>query len=202
MKTKIIGDPHGKLVPYFNIVQKSEHYGENTLSVGDNGFLQEWQLGEQFLSRYEGGFDRHKWLGGNHDVYPNSQFKQSLPNYGEWNGIFFAKGARSIDKHLRIEGIDWFREEELSYAEMTECLDIYEQLKPKFVVTHDCPQSVRQTCFGFQEKDNTSFFLQQLFEIHQPQIWVFGHYHIGTTFYDNSTTFICLAELQTTILHH
>lgn len=203
MRTKIIGDPHGKLTPYFALVNQAEKYGENTLTVGDNGFETEWRIGESFLRQLDGGFDRHKWLGGNHDIYPNyPKFSQALPDFGEWNGLFFIRGANSIDRASRIEGVDWFRDEQLSYAQMLECLDCYEQTKPNWVITHDCPQSVRKSCFGFDEKDVTSSFLEELFQIHQPKIWIFGHYHISTLYCQNNTSFICLNELQTLNLHH
>jgi hypothetical protein len=194
---KIIGDPHGKLSEYVQIVLNAERFGEKTLTVGDNGFLQNWAAGEHFLAGLDGGFENHKWLGGNHDIYPNTQFKQSLSDYGIWQGIFYIRGAYSIDRAKRIEGVDWYREEELNYSEMLSCMEMWEKEKPNYVVSHACPQSVQEKCFNITDRSSTSIFLQELFEIHQPKIWVFGHFHRTVITNEKNTSFVCLAELQT-----
>lgn len=200
MNIKIIGDPHGKLPQYKEIVLKAEYYGDKTISLGDNGFESEWIEGEKFLGGLDGGFENHKWLGGNHDFYPNDQFKQSLGDFGFWNNLFFVRGAKSIDRAHRIEGVDWFREEELSYSQMSKCYDLFDQHRPDFVISHTCPQSISESVFGFSDKNSTSIFLEDLFQLHQPKVWIFGHMHTNITHYAGDTIFICLAELQTTTL--
>ena len=154
--------------------------------------------GEKFLSGLDGGLENHKWLAGNHDFYPNyPRFSQSLGDFGVWNDVFFIRGAKSIDRHHRIEGRDWFREEEMSYIEMTKCIELYEQTKPDFVISHTCPAFIKNDIFGYSDNDNTSILLKQLFEFHQPKIWVFGHMHNSIIYSHLNTTFVCLAELQT-----
>ena len=201
MKIKLIGDVHGKLDQYKKIVLGAERYGDKTISLGDNGFESEWLDGEKFLSGLDGGLENHKWLAGNHDFYPNyPRFGQSLGDFGVWNDVFFIRGAESIDRHRRIEGRDWFREEELNYLEGFNCFKLYEQTKPDFVVSHTCPSLIKEDIFGYTDNDCTSSLLQQLFEIHQPKIWVFSHMHNSIIYSHLNTTFVCLAELQTLTL--
>lgn len=43
----------------------------------------------------------------------------------------------------------------------------------------------------------TSQALQQMFEVHQPKYWIFGHYHLTCSFVERGTEFQCLGELAT-----
>jgi hypothetical protein len=38
--------------------------------------------------------------------------------------------------------------------------------------------------------------LQQMFDVHKPKHWVFGHYHIRRDFEIDGTQFHCLPELD------
>jgi predicted phosphodiesterase len=42
----------------------------------------------------------------------------------------------------------------------------------------------------------TGLALQAMFEIHQPEVWLFGHWHINKVQKIGATNFICLAELS------
>lgn len=189
--TLIIGDPHGKLDIYHNIVKFADFYGYNTISVGDNGFKQEWDWG---LSKLD--TSKHKWLMGNHDDTSFMLSELSLGHFGVWKGIFTIRGAYSIDRSHRIEGRDWFRDEELSTVQMNECFDLWETTKPQIVVTHDCPSSICETFFGLKEHSVTRKFLQELFAVHQPKQWLFGHHHKYRSKIMGHTNFICIPELN------
>jgi hypothetical protein len=39
--------------------------------------------------------------------------------------------------------------------------------------------------------------LEELFNIHKPELWVFGHYHVSRTVEEQGTRFVCLNELET-----
>lgn len=110
------------------------------------------------------------------------------------------RGAFSIDRIYRTEGVDWWANEELTYKEFNEVIDVYIKYKPKIVITHDCPHSVRKHLFGIDKKSITSNGLEGLFTQHQPEIWVFGHHHISKKEMINGTKFICLAELETLLI--
>lgn len=190
MGITIIGDVHGKLERYNRIVDNCAV----SICVGDFGFKKEWDWLEE---RYT--YTGHRIIMGNHDYHPyrNSHYN----SLGNWNlsafGIFTVAGAFSIDKVYRIEGIDWFADEELTYSEGLECFDEYVKWKPSIVITHDCPQSIRELLFGIDQKSNTSNLLQAMFNEHQPDLWVFGHHHKSVNCKKGNTKFICLSELET-----
>jgi len=186
----IIGDVHGKVHAYQNIIKK---YNES-ICVGDFGFKNEWDWHSRNV------YGSHDINMGNHDYIPYLNTHHA--STGNWNyyptsGIFTVRGAWSIDRVYRTEGIDWFDNEELSYPEGLVVFDKYREIRPKIVVSHDCPHSIRHSFFGITDKSNTSNLLQALFEEHQPELWIFGHYHKSRDSIIKGTRFICLEELQT-----
>lgn len=187
-----IGDVHGKIDAYHKILQK--HKTELSIQVGDFGFKVQHQWHIKNIDS-----SQHKICFGNHDD-PN--FRHSPHSYGDWHydpiwELMTIRGAFSIDRIHRTENKDWWANEELTYSEMQQALDCYIENKPLTVVSHDCPHEVRERLFGVSDKSITSNGLQQMFESHQPALWIFGHWHRSVNEVINGTRFICLAELET-----
>lgn len=151
-------------------------------------------------------------------VYEMNEFPpHSLGQWGKWKipgigpsssnelglsgSIFFVRGAWSIDKRYRTEGVDWFREEELNYSQSQQALDDYLAEKPDFVVTHCVPYEILSLLKldysdGKPIPTSTGSLLQTMFNGHRPKIWVFGHYHQNFVKEVRGTLFICLNELS------
>lgn len=171
---RLIGDVHGKISGYLDIVRGAEY----SIQLGDFGFRDKWNwLNSSGLSP-----DKHKILGGNHEHYPSYfESKYSLGNFGvlTHGGIsfFYLRGAKSIDKYNRVEGVDWFQEEEIDYRVMSWALDVYAMERPSIVITHDCPLSIKRQLIGGTCRDATSYLLQSMLDIHKPDAWYFGHHH-------------------------
>jgi predicted phosphodiesterase len=195
MKIRIIGDVHGKLERYLEIIIQCLY----SICVGDFGFKQEWDWHLENIPRRIYG---HHWINpGNHD-YP---WQVGYPTTGDYkvikparcpNTLMTIRGANSIDKHLRTNGVDWFESEELTYHEGLVALDVYSDVKPNVVVTHDCPMFLKERWFGYTEKTMTNQLLDAAWETHKPAIWVFGHHHQNKIEVIDGCTFICLAELE------
>lgn len=183
----LIGDIHGKLRKYQDITLKYE----KTIALGDMGFAWEYNWIHQHIDPVN-----HKILQGNHDDYTSS-IPHILGDFGIYNDLFFVRGAYSIDKHHRLEGRDWFREEELSYSQGTQCIELYESIKPSIVISHDCPQVIRENLFQIWDKSITSNILQEMLDIHKPDLWIFGHHHTSIEYKLDKTLFKCLKELET-----
>jgi len=193
----LIGDVHGKVDQYFKLI---ENYNGKSVQVGDFGFKKHH---DKLIDNLSINKDDHKILFGNHDYYPYVNAQHSIGDYGMHEGMFCVRGAKSIDQHRRTEGLDWFPEEELTYRQFGEMIDMYEQLKPDIVVSHTCPTSVAQSLYGYYntgkaaDRSITSDSLDVMFEIHKPKIWVFGHHHKSKDITIMDTRFICLEELET-----
>jgi hypothetical protein len=158
----------------------------------------------------------NRWLRGNHD---NPALCRQHPNYlGEYGylpsfNLFYVSGAMSIDAAWRTEGQTWWREEELSYGQLDTAIQAYCAAKPKRVVSHECPAKAHDVLlydlvgsyFAMKAacKDSrTCQALQVMLDNHQPEEWVFGHYHVNKQFkvpgYD--TLFTCVAPMDTYVL--
>lgn len=154
-KLVIIGDVHGKTSQYLKILKNIDEDCE-TIQVGDFGFKNqhEWHLNNVDSTKHKINF-------GNHDDYTFLNKPHSLGKYTYFNNeLMTVRGAYSIDKEYRTEGISWWANEELNYQEFQEAIDFYCLKKPKIMITHDCPQEVRKTLFGIEEKSITSNGLQ------------------------------------------
>jgi hypothetical protein len=193
----LIGDVHQKYKRYHEIIRETDRH-EYTIQIGDFG-----------ISKYEtlDNIDpnKHKIIMGNHDNYnlaPN--YPHFYGDYGHTslNGVnlFYYRGAYSIDKQHRTIGIDWWPEEQVSVEQFMKARALYRSIKPDIMLTHDCPETISPYLLnpGAQIYQNqTGYFLQELFNIHQPKRWYFGHYHKSWQMTINGTDFRCLNELET-----
>ncbi len=215
---RIIGDAHGKYDKYVKIAKQARY----SLQIGDMGF--DYRFLDRVLEADDhkiigGNHDNYTrkiceacpgkeciHCKGKGFVYLH-QTKHFLGDFGvhqipDFPSIFYIRGAWSIDKQWRRPGIDWWENEELTFQECEEAIKLYEQVKPDFMVTHTAPDGIIpeipfDRIFGDKlHHPRTEVMLQRLWEIHQPKIWIFGHFHIDWDEVINTTRFICLDELS------
>jgi DNA repair exonuclease SbcCD nuclease subunit len=201
MLIRFIGDVHGE----FSELQKIVQPDALNFQVGDLG------LG---YSQLRGRGLNLVAIAGNHDNYqpdsPDYFRKQSwfLGDYGnltigEFEDMFYLRGAFSVDQGIRQR----WQEEELSYSQFSDAIELYAATKPKFVVTHDLPTDlvphvsdpriVRQWGYDPETfRTRTGQALQKMFDSHQPDYWICGHYHRRTEFTVGKTQFIALDMLR------
>lgn len=196
----LIGDVHGKYDKYHKILSRKEE-NPYTLQVGDFGFNYET------LKNVDPA--HHIFIGGNHDNYDKVESVSNyLGNYGymvNFNGIdfFYYRGAYSIDRQYRTIGIDWWENEQVDITSFMKARELYGDIKPDIVITHDCPESVSSCLlppYARLYQNITGWALDELFNIHQPKIWRFGHHHKSWRMNIRGTDFRCLNELETEVL--
>lgn len=187
MKVRFIGDVHQLYGGLDKVIKESD--ADVCVCVGDLGLDYKWI--EENVS-----VNCFRFVPGNHDNY-NQLPEHSLGDFGTWNGIFYIRGAHSIDKEFRIPGLDWWEKEELSYEQGKECIEFYSEIKPEIVISHDCPNIVVPLLFPFaiKETSRTRQILDACFEFHQPKTWIFGHWHKSISSQIHGTWFHCLDEL-------
>lgn len=94
--------------------------------------------------------------------------------------VMFCRGAYSIDKDSRTPYYDWWPEEELTIPKFDEFLGQYEKFKPHVMVTHDVPADViGKYCLNIFGASRTEQYLQEAFDIHKPEMWIHGHFHLS-----------------------
>jgi hypothetical protein len=192
MKLCFIGDVHGRFVELNEqLVNDSGCY----MLLGDVGLGFSKKLDDSFPNKNNLYFVR-----GNHDNPETCRNTVGyLGDFGyipEWS-LFYISGAFSIDKAFRTIGKDWWADEELSYNQFGQAIDLYREVKPKIVVSHDCPFIVYDKIYKvLKNRSSTSSALNCMFEEHNPELWFFGHHHQNLDLNLGSTRFIGLAELE------
>lgn len=178
---RFVGDVHGKFNEFMPLI----HPTATTIQVGDFGF----------------GFvtipdlpNNLFILRGNHDSPKLMERHTHTLNYsgllyGDKTSIGYVAGAYSRDRSQRIEGVDWWADEELSYSEIEAAIEFLKEERPPIIVTHDCPD------FIYGQNSLTSSGLSWLFSVYQPKVWVFGHHHKHFDSVIGETRFVGLAEL-------
>lgn len=196
----LIGDLHGKYEKYHRILSRTEE-NPYTLQIGDFGF--------KYDTLRNVDHTKHLILPGNHDNYDVCyKYRHFLQDYGymiNFNGIdfFYYRGANSIDKQYRTIGIDWWDNEEVRIENFMKARELYRDIKPDIMISHDCPQDIALQMLkpGQRVYENiTSWALQELYNIHQPKLWFFGHWHHSRQIQHGNTKFVCLNELETYVL--
>jgi predicted phosphodiesterase len=206
----VIGDVHGKYNEYLDICAANEY----TVQIGDLGYNNTAVL--PALSS-----NNHKFILGNHDRHDVDYYDlpHCLGRYGFYKlneiKFFFVSGGFSIDQEYRKKMYysgqwpkTYFEEEELSPEECQKALELYREIKPDLMLTHEAPRSIIHEFtnseilknFGYNPNTfttRTSELLQAMFEYHQPQTWIFGHYHNSLNKKINGTHFQLLDELET-----
>jgi predicted phosphodiesterase len=205
-KTRYIGDVHGYVRELQLVLNNLPQEVTSVVQVGDMG------VGFEKSKYWHTNLDdmmvrkNAKFIRGNHDS-PNEckKMKSWIPDSTVINDVMYMGGAWSIDHHWRTMGIDMWEDEELSYADLNIAINMFELAQPRVMVTHDCPAEIALELFiktgnslggKNQFKTRTASALQAMFEVHQPDLHIFGHWHTDVDKVVNGTRFICLGELS------
>lgn len=207
MKTRLIGDIHGMVNDYktFSI----GNFEGPTIQVGDFGigFGQSDYWNESVNEFHRDG--THRFIRGNHDnpKMCREEMVGWIPDGKVENDVMFIGGAWSIDHAWRTPNIDWWEDEQCSEKQFEHFLDVYSTVRPRVMITHDAPIHVSDAMFtrtglamggqhAKQIPNITNNRLQEMFDMHQPELWVFGHWHNTTCAMIRGTTFVCIGELD------
>lgn len=201
-KLTLIGDAHGKMKKYLQVLH--ENPGPS-VQLGDMG------CGFRMIPFLD---NKNKFIRGNHD---SPQLAHKHPNFlGDFGylkeyDIFYLGGAFSIDaddrRRYQMEtGYQtWWPDEELSPFELNEAMNLYIKKKPRIVISHECPSLAGLMLLQREMKrlykvpcteSRTAQVMMQMFDAHNPELWVFGHYHFSNNFKLDKTRFLCLNELE------
>lgn len=210
---RIIGDVHGLVKGrssnpfsgagrcYGNLIAKPKY----SIQVGDFSSFPGW------LDKHDIDSNHHKIVAGNHDIF-NALTDHFFTGYGFHSfplasgefQFFYAHGAYSVDRKSfhQVHGVTLFDEEEMNWEKLYELIEDFPKMKPKIVVSHDCPAmlipyvgSSHWAARG-NTGSRTANALQQCFDSWQPEMWFFGHYHKKFSETINGTKFFCLDELN------
>ena len=122
--------------------------------------------------------------------------------------LFVCGGASSVDKNLRIPGVSWWPQEDISHAEIEEALDNLEKedYHVDYILTHTCPHSLIPLMFEtyrsstvrrkFYLSDPTAHFLDEVNSRTSYLEWYFGHWHEDKDFGEFHCRYNTISILQ------
>jgi len=213
-KTIVIGDIHGDFggpSGLNSFITKKQP--KLILACGDFGYWPRWKeksknakypkerkivkAGDTEIRFCDGNHEDHWSLRNlkDNEVYPNVFYQKrgSVYTLEDGRNVLFMGGAQSIDKIYRTEGLDWFREEEISYADMENLPD--PNTKIDIVISHTCPESIESQLFNgynLSVDDWSRKALEHIRQIYKPDLWYFGHFHGFKEFYALGCKWTCL----------
>lgn len=203
--TRFIGDVHGRYDRYKKVIKDCPV----SVQVGDMGvgFRRYYVDGRDGHGDVYGNppFDHmkrgnHRFIRGNHDN-PDECRKHPMwiPDGTVEDDVMYVGGGLSIDKAYRIPGFSWWEDEELSGDDLTRIGEVYDVARPGVMVTHEAPESVACTLTNrlkLEYPSRTRRVFQEMFDTHQPKVWIFGHWHQSFDQTISGTRFVCLNELE------
>jgi hypothetical protein len=193
-KILLLGDTHGRWDHMNQIINKQKP--TMILQVGDFGF---WPNYHNFDNNYiKGEIKNHDipiyWCDGNHEdhisirkaigdkgylevspyvYYMKRGTIQELP---DGRKILWLGGAWSVDWQHRMDGKDWFREEELlTERDISRVFDM-KQGEIDIVISHTCPNEFIMG-YGDEHFDPSRKVLSFVLNHIRPKRWYFGHWH-------------------------
>jgi hypothetical protein len=198
----LVGDVHGRIDEYLKLLA-SLPPGSRSIALGDL-YIGRPNINLPILPA------NHKFIRGNHD---DPRLCHTHPNhlgtfgYNPKDDFFFLEGAFTVSAAVLQHSRYFYKDEELSPEELDAAVALYRETEPSIVISHDAPiEAAREVLKGltgnyFTAKANTvksrtCSALRRMFEIHKPQRWYFGHYHVHKQFDLSGTAFRCLGELE------
>ena len=203
--TRLIGDIHGQISEY--MVYGIDKFEGPTIQIGDFGigFGQSDYWHERINLHMADG--HHRFIRGNHDNPAKCKEMVGWIKDGTVeNDVMFIGGAWSIDNpdappgwYKRTADVNRWHDEECSDEQFEAMLSVYSVVKPRVMITHDCPHNIAGHMFwdtgflkGPRYNTRTGDFLQKLFDINQPDEWYFGHWHHSMVYKHGHTMFQCI----------
>ena len=209
----LLGDIHGDFTSIYTWLNKFAKRGDVLIQLGDFGagfidIFKVHKLSDAAKKRgvkiyiVRGNHDNPEWFNMNVEVGPIS-FVSDYTTIN-LNGLKYqlVGGAVSIDRYMRREGYDYWKGEHFYLIEEKVHRDV------DVLITHTAPNEARPfhgmgahpDVKKYQSKDvalksdleEESKNMQKLFEIVQPKLWAFGHYHKYSRKTINNTEFLCL----------
>lgn len=200
-KILVVGDLHAEWNHLNNLINKKQP--KIILQCGDLGYWPKFH--QKKMSSYDKHkFNQYGikpqgttiyWVDGNHEDHWSLQKldqeengvlmknvihqpRGSVLTLPDGRNVLFFGGALSIDKAYRTEGIDWFREETISYKDMMNL----PECKIDIVISHTCPEEFwwaakMHLIFCNRYNDPSVKALSCILEKYKPKHWYFGHFH-------------------------
>lgn len=201
MLLRFYGDIHGHFSNYKYETSRIDH---QSVQIGDFGYGFDYYRDAEADMFFKSN-PNHKFIRGNHDNLDRCKKSEGFIQDGTVDDdIMYVGGAWSIDYRHRTAGVDWWPNEEIADRQFELIYESYKTIQPRVMVTHDAPGVATVPMFlargdsisGSSKlyENRTEFWLSEMYKAHQPDVWIFGHWHITREHTVGATKFICVGE--------
>lgn len=204
----IISDVHGNVNRVFSLFKNKPLLEKHVILLGDIGYgFPEFDI-EQLNWLFQSAPTVNFYVvQGNHDNadamvcdYPNvrmiTTYTGAKVHYINGKAVLLVPGALSYDKNLRVPGVSWWHNEQLSEEQLAEVIELGPQVD--LILSHDAPL---QQYFMFFPETKTSMtnraldiLLLSLIREHKSITWVHGHLHYAYLERKNGVTLCGVGE--------
>ncbi len=198
----VTGDMHGDITRFKEKAVKRLRRGDTLIVCGDFGFVWNNSPEEQKLLKWIGKRRFHTlFIEGTHDnldllaQYPLSQWQggevrvisgrliqlQRGQIYNiEESTVFAMGGGESRDPDVREQGKSWWAEEMPTLEQLEKARRNLESYRGvvDYIVTHDCPGSLRSCVDSEETVSHLSTFFDSMQQQCRYKKWFFGAYHL------------------------
>lgn len=218
-----IGDVHGKFATLnFKLktfIKDNKIQKHNFIQIGDFGLFCDDDLNHLYdiddtliasgnnMYVIRGNHDNPKYWTDEYTSQFSNIFFMKDNSFLKLDGlnVLFIGGSISIDRMLRKEGVNYWKNETQTQ------LEDYEKFKNfDIVVSHNASsaltgRTISQPVSKMMKKDpmlkqdikNENHFLEAVYSQVLPKYWIYGHHHeYKSNIVDDYTRFVCLAELD------
>lgn len=213
-----IGDIHGLFSRLNDLLKQIDPKSDDIIIyLGDIGLFnrrKDWQKRlKKVLKKYD---CTHYLIRGNHDnpsvfykddTMPNVKFINTPVVIPELKGIMIPGGV-SIDQQYRIEGRDWWSNEEINERMVDAAIEantvpietIFSHVGPVPYNAPSPPSYVYRDPIALNCMENEKKVIGRILDKIQPKNWYYGHYHLSSITSINNTNCYCINELEARII--
>jgi len=204
----VISDVHGDVGKIYKLLEKKPLHEKHVILLGDIGYgfpeFDVYSLNRLFASMPTVSF---YVVQGNHDnadmmvcSYPNVRMITTHTgvrvHYINNKAVLLVPGALSYDKNMRVPGVSWWQNEQMTDEQLSEVIELGPQVD--LILTHDAPL---QQYFMFFPETKTSMtnraldtLLFSLIRENKNITWVHGHLHFAYLERKNGVTLCGIGE--------
>lgn len=187
----IISDIHGDVNTFLKLMSKKPFQEKEVILLGDVGYgfpdfdverFNDYLLRNPRIRFYiiQGNHDNAECMG---VPIPNVRYittkTGSIVHYIDGNSVIMIPGALSYDKNMRVPGVSWWENEQLSEEQLAESIKLATSCD--IILSHDAPLQQYFMFFPETKPSRTNraldMLLMELIRTQKKTLWLHGHLH-------------------------
>ena len=187
----IISDIHGDVNTFLKLMPKKPFQEKEVVLLGDVGYgfpefdvdrFNDFLLRNSHISFYiiQGNHDNADCMNTYmHNVWYITTESGAIVHHIDNNSVIMIPGALSYDKNLRVPGLSWWENEQLSEEQLSKVVELAKDCD--IILSHDAPLQQYFMFFPETKPSGTNraldMLLMELIRTQKKTLWLHGHLH-------------------------